>query len=144
VLGRLQAALADVLVRDAVLLGFVDGTDRVADRVVAGDGGGPEVGHALRLIVDPDVGVPPDPRRHRASEALLEQVVAHSRRSAQAPALTLLAVLAWWRGDGARAGMLVDRALAADPGHRLAVLMTQTLDAGMPPGWLRTHAPEVP
>lgn len=137
VLGRLRAALADVLVRDAVLLWFVDGADRVADRVVAGDGGGPEVGDALGRIVDPRRGMPPDARRHAAGRALLEQVVGHSSRDVQAPALTLLAVLAWWQGDGARAGLLIDRALSADPSHRLAALIDQTLAAGMPPGWLR-------
>lgn len=134
--GQLQAGLADVLVRDAVLLSFVPGTSRVADRVLAGDGGA-DVGEALAAIIDPDTGIEPDRARVSAAAALLEQVVAHSAPAGQAPALTLLAVLAWWQGDGARAGILVDRALGVDPGHRLAALLREALAAGMPPGWVR-------
>ena len=69
---------------------------------------------------------------------MLRQVVSHSSRRLQAPALTLLAVLAWWEGDGARSGILVGRALIAEPGYRLAALLHETLLSGMPPGWLRS------
>ncbi|HWS59047.1 MAG TPA: DUF4192 domain-containing protein [Actinotalea sp.] len=137
-IGRLQAALADVLVRDAAMLGFVEGSERLADRVVAGYGG-PDVSRALRVIIDPVDGAAPDAGRAATSRALLGEVVAHSAPRLQAPALTLLAVLAWWAGDGARAGLLVERALAAEPGYRLAELLDQTLTAGMPPGWLRAR-----
>lgn len=136
VTGRLLAALEDVLVRDAVLVSFV-GNERVADRLVAGETG-PAIGQALAAITDPVRGRRPDPERAAAARALLEHAVAHTTRGRHAPALTLLAVLAWWEGDGARAGLLVDRALAADPGHRLAVLVDQALRAGMPPGWARS------
>lgn len=136
VAGRLQAALADVLVRDAVLLSFVAGTERVGDRVVAGDGG-EDVGKTLRAILDPTGGRKPDPDRTSGARAVLEHVVAHAPLIGHAPALTLLAVLAWWSGDGARATILVERALTADPGHRLALLLDEALCVGMPPGWLR-------
>lgn len=136
VVGRIRAALDDVLVRDAVMVGFVPGTDQVADGLIAEDAGA-DVGGALRAIVDPEVGRAPDPVLHAAARAVLEDVVAHTVRRSQAPALTLLAVLAWWEGDGARAGVLVERALAVSPGYRLAVLIEETLRAGMPPGWLR-------
>lgn len=136
VTGRLLAALEDVLVRDAVLVSFV-GDERVADRLVAGETG-PAIGQALAAITDPVRGRRPDPGRAAAARAVLEHAVAHTTRGRHAPALTLLAVLAWWEGDGARAGLLVDRALAADPGHRLAVLVDQALRAGMPPGWARS------
>jgi hypothetical protein len=136
VLGRLQAALSDVLVRDAVLLTFVAGADRVADRVLAGDGG-EEVSKVLRALVDPDEGRAPDADRAARARAVLDLVVRHSPQRLQAPALTLLAVLSWWEGDGARAGVLVERALASEPGYRLAVLIEETLTAGMAPGWLR-------
>ena len=136
VVGRLLAGLEDVLVRDAVLLTFVPDADRVADRVVAGDDTA-DVGAALRAIIDPVHGTRPDRRRTAAARTVLEHLVAHAGRDGHAPALTLLAVLAWWEGDGARAGVLVDRALAAEPGHRLAVLMDDALRTGMPPGWVR-------
>ncbi len=136
--GRCAAALDDVLVRDAVLLDLVPGHERLADRVVAG-WNGPEVGDALRAMVDPAAGVaPPAERVERAAEAL-RQVAGHRPRAA-VPALTLLAMLAWWSGDGARAAVLVERALDADPDYRLAGLLEQTLAAGMPPGWLRAPA----
>lgn len=134
--GRLMAALEDVLVRDAVLLSFVPGNDRVAERVVAGERGA-SVGRAIAAITDPTCGVRPDPDRAGAARTVLERLVAHATRGEHAPGLTLLAVLAWWEGDGARAGVLVDRALVADPDHRLAHLVDQALRAGMPPGWVR-------
>lgn len=135
-IGRLQAGLGDVLVRDAVLLGFVPGTGRLADRVVAGYGGA-EVSVALRAIIDPTVGTAPEPDRMAEVRTLLHEVVAHTATRLQAPALTLLGVLAWWDGDGARAAVLVERARRAEPAYRLADLIDQTLVAGMPPGWLQ-------
>jgi hypothetical protein len=138
-IGRLQAALGDVLVRDAVLLTLVRDGDRVADEVVAGDASA-DVGRALRTIFDPAEGRRPDPSLTGPARAVLEQLVAHSPRRGHAPALTLLAVLAWWEGDGARAGLLVDRALLAAPGYRLAVLVDDALRLGMPPGWARAQA----
>ncbi|WP_456598560.1 DUF4192 domain-containing protein [Blastococcus sp. SYSU DS0616] len=53
-----------------------------------------------------------------------------------APA-TLLAVSAWLRGDGAMAGIALDRALDGDPGYSLAHLLRQALDACLPPAGLR-------
>ncbi|HMO10627.1 MAG TPA: DUF4192 family protein, partial [Actinotalea sp.] len=101
--GRLQAGLEDVLVRDAVLVDLVPGFSAVADRVAAG-WDGPEVGEALRAIVDPRRAVPPPGDRVRGAERVLRQVAAH-RPSGAVPALTLLAVLAWWQGDGARSAV---------------------------------------
>ena len=48
--------------------------------------------------------------------------------------LTVLANLAWWRGDGALARSCLDRALEASPGYRLALLLDHMLDLGMRPG----------
>lgn len=133
--GRCAAALDDVLVRDAVLLDLVPGHERLADRVVAG-WNGPEVGDALRAMVDPAAGVAPPHERAERAAAVLREVAGHRPRAA-VPALTLLGMLAWWGGDGARAGVYVELALDADPAYRLAGLLEQTLAAGMPPGWLR-------
>ncbi|MDO8120395.1 DUF4192 domain-containing protein [Isoptericola sp. b490] len=133
-LGRCQAALDDLLVRDAVLLDLIPGRAGLADRVVAGWDGS-EISAALRELVDPNEGVAP-PDRVAAAATVLAAVAGHRPRAA-VPAVTLLAMTAWWQGDGARAGVLVERALASDPGYRLAVLLEQTLAAGMPPGWLR-------
>ncbi|QGQ19137.1 DUF4192 family protein [Cellulomonas sp. JZ18] len=139
-LGRVEAGLRDRRVRDAVLVTLVPGTGRLPERSLAA----PQVraaddrllGDAMARVVDPDVGVapPPSARRH---EVVLEQVVAHGRAGGQPPALTLLGLLAWWRGDGARASLLLDRALAGDGEYRLALLLARTLEAGLPPGWVR-------
>jgi hypothetical protein len=58
------------------------------------------------------------------------------RRYVPAPA-TLLAVGAWLRGDGAMAGVALERARAADRGYRLARLLGQALAACLPPAELR-------
>jgi hypothetical protein len=49
-------------------------------------------------------------------------------------ALTVLANLAWWQGDGALARTCLDRALEARPGYRLARLLERMLDLGVRPG----------
>ncbi|WP_136519778.1 DUF4192 domain-containing protein [Cellulomonas telluris] len=141
-LGRVEAGLSDRRVRDAVLVTLVPGTGRLAERSLAGPCAAAVddrlLGAAMAKVVDPGAGVPPPPatRRH---EAVLEQLVAHGRTTTQSPALTLLGLLAWWRGDGARASLLLERALVADEGYRLALLLARTLEAGLPPGWVRRH-----
>lgn len=139
VAGRLAAGLADVLVRDAVLLGLVDPSPRLGDRVVAGHGGD-EVGDALRRVVDPEVGERPDPHRAERTRDLLRRVAAHAPGPMLAAPVTLLALLSWWEGDGARASVLVDRAIAADEEHRLARLLEETIAVGMAPGWVRRRS----
>lgn len=140
-LGRLEAALTDLRVRDAVLVALVPGQGDLPERCVRGERPGTEddaaLGRALALVVDPLDGVPAPPAATRVHEAVLEAVVAHGERGRQAPAATLLGLLAWWRGDGARASILLDRALADDDGYRLARLVAQSLACGVPPGWVR-------
>ena len=138
-LGRLQAALEDVLVRDAVLLDLVPGQGRIADRVLAG-WTGPEVGAALGLIIDPGRGLEPPREQVEAAERVLRLVAGHRPQYAAA-ALTLLAVLAWWLGDGARAGALASGALDQDSEYRLARLIDEAVSAGLPPGWVRRTSP---
>ena len=48
-------------------------------------------------------------------------------------ALTVLANLTWWRGDGALTRVALDRALAVDPGYRLAALLARMVDLGIRP-----------
>lgn len=140
-LGRVEAGLTDRRVRDAVLVSCLPDTGTLPERALAH--GGPdedaELRGAIGRLVDPAAGGPPDETVH-AARAALEDVVAHGRRGVQAPAVTLLATLAWWQGDGARAAVLLDRALHDDPGYRLALLMRTAVDAGLAPGWVRQHA----
>jgi hypothetical protein len=53
-----------------------------------------------------------------------------------APA-ALLAFVAWQSGNGALAGLAIDRALAADPGYSLALLLQDVIAAGIPPSAAR-------
>lgn len=138
-LGRIEAALADTRVRDAILVSLVPGTGDLAERTLRSTDGGldQEVSRAIARIVDPSGGLEPPEECATVYRAALEAVVAHGRRRTEAPAVTLLAILAWWRADGARAAVLVERALAADPGYRLALLVQKAIDAGLSPGWVR-------
>lgn len=137
-LGRIDAALGDVRVRDAILVSFIPGTGDLAERMLGTDvAADHELSRAIARIVDPTDGLVPPQGPTAVHRAALEAVVAHGRRDAQAPALSLLAVLAWWCADGARAAVLLDRARDADPHYRLAVLLEEAVRAGMAPGWVR-------
>ena len=82
---------------------------------------------ALMLALDEDAAV----------ESLWTECTRRApRRYVPAPA-TLLAVCAWLRGDGAMAGVALDRALAADRTYRLARLLSGSLAACMRPEQLR-------
>lgn len=140
-LGRLEAALESVPVRDAVLLSFVAGNEELASltaAAVAGERVETGTASVLAGIVDPEVGLPPEPGRARCARDVLEAVAGAGRRGAQAPALTLLALLAWWDGDGVVATDRLAAALAADRGYRLALLVESALEAGLAPGWARS------
>jgi hypothetical protein len=58
-------------------------------------------------------------------------------RYVPAPA-TLLALVAWRNGSGALASIALERALEADPGYRLAILLLHALHEGLPPSALDT------
>lgn len=143
--GRVEAGLTDRRVRDAVLASFVPGAGDLPERSLRGiTVAAPEdaaLGRLTAALMGPGPGVRPPQPETRWHEQALEAVVAHGRAGAQAPALTLLALLAWWRGDGARAQILLDRALRDDAEHRLAVLLDSALAAGLGPGWTRTEEP---
>ncbi|NUO36804.1 MAG: DUF4192 domain-containing protein [Dermatophilaceae bacterium] len=50
-----------------------------------------------------------------------------------APLLAVVASVAWWCGDGARAGIAADRALALEPDHGLSGVVRESLDHGLRP-----------
>lgn len=144
-LGQIGAALDDVVVRDAVLVSLVPGSGVLPEQIVleagapgaelgtgTGTGTGDAVGRAVAAIVDPQVGVRPDGSTERSRQAL-ERVVGHHDTEG-APGRTLLALVAWWRGDAALAAAHLDR-VAPEKRYRLAGLLRAALDAGMPPGW---------
>jgi len=66
-------------------------------------------------------------------EPLLAWLVSGCPPAEAAPVLTLIALPAWLRGNGARAAQLLELALSADPEYRLAQLLDCGLAAGLPP-----------
>jgi len=69
---------------------------------------------------------------------LLQQIVRLVVAPDDVPACTALAWVAYERGNGAVANVALDRALAGDPGYRLAALLRRALDAAIPPSELRS------
>src|SRR5690606_27251608 len=98
------------------------------------------VGAGLAGVFDPEIGEPPDRDCLDHWTGALREVLAHAPAGEHAPAATLLALLAWWSGDGAIAGCWLAMALAANPAYTFAELLSATLDAGLPPGWARRPA----
>ncbi|MEU4384264.1 DUF4192 domain-containing protein [Promicromonospora sp. NPDC023805] len=139
-LGKIGAALADIPVRDAVLLSLAPGTEEAALRTARRQTDGDTdtaTGAVMARIVDPEQGVPPDEAITRAARHVLEAVVTHVPRNRRAPAYVLLALVAWWRGDGGLAAERVSDTLGVDPGYRLALLLRGAIAGGVPPGWVR-------
>ncbi|QDB79453.1 DUF4192 family protein [Georgenia wutianyii] len=129
-LGRLAVGLEDHAVRDGVLCSVI----RPAPPEVPGPG---LVARTLDLAMLPG-GPPPEPARLEAAGTVLRAVVSCVPSSSAALALGLLAWMAWWSADGARADVLAQQALRARPGTRLAELVVDALDARLAPGWVHS------
>lgn len=78
----------------------------------------------------------PDVDSHTVS-ASLAQVVRTAPEGRVAPAATTLAIQQWTAGDGARANVALDRALADNPDYSLAGLVETSLHSGLPPATWR-------
>ena len=74
----------------------------------------------------------PGPDADRAVRLWIE-VVQLAPDDRLAPGATLLAAAAYQTGDGALAGLALERALGADPHYYLASLLMASLSAGIPP-----------
>jgi Domain of unknown function (DUF4192) len=75
---------------------------------------------------------------HRDAHRRLWTDLVRAAPAAWVPApAALLAFTAWQCGDGALASIAIDRALAADPGYSMALLLRDILDAGVPPSAAR-------
>ena len=89
------------------------------------------------LRVRDDAWARMDPEHRTAHLRLWTDVV---RRAGQpyvpAPA-SLLAFTAWQSGDGALANIAIERALAADPGYSMALLLAEAVESGLPPSAAR-------
>lgn len=139
-LGILAAILTDKTTRDAILVGLIPDTSADLPAKVLASEGEDGLSQAIHKIVNTTTGVRPGDVADQAV-ALLGDIAAHAATTSRAAApLALLALITWWSGDGARAGVLVDQALTADPDYRLASLVDQMVTAGFPPGWVRRAA----
>jgi hypothetical protein len=78
-----------------------------------------------------------------AAETLWTECTRRAPAPLDAAPATLLAAAAWLRGDGAMANVALERALTAEPGYRLAVLLTECLAARLHPSELRALITDV-
>jgi len=125
-LGRLSAAFTDSDLRDAVVAWTLGG-ERLRP-------GSQAVLDTFGRLVRGGLEVPPEAHLN-AGARLLTEVVRHAAPPRAGYPLAVMAWLAWWRGEGARADVLLQQCLQDDPGNSLGRLLTEALDGGVRPGW---------
>ncbi len=89
------------------------------------------------LRVRDDAWARMDPRFRRDHEGLWASLVRRLPAEYVPAPAALLAFTAWQAGDGALASVAIERALAADPGYSMALLIAEALHAGLPPSAAR-------
>jgi hypothetical protein len=129
-LGMIAESLPDRWFRDALLITLVPGSGTVPEEVLAG---------ADDAVLDAVFDADPDRELLERGRVLLSAVARTAPPGFRADALALLAWAAWWSGEGARGRLLVQRALADVPSHRLAGLVDQLLLMGVAPDWVVRH-----
>lgn len=143
--GQLAAAMSDTRVRDAILLTCLPDGDDIARQLLAGaETSAVDVPRALSdvlaSVVAPEDALVPDREALVPRIRLLEFVASLSPRKLRPAPLAILALLAWWLGDGGRAGYRITSALRIDPKNQLALLIHTLVEEGVPPGWIRARA----
>jgi hypothetical protein len=132
VTGRLATAWShDLRIRDACMVAALPGAGVTPDAIVAGSRAETSAVLADRSCAGAVEAVAP----------VLRHLAAHVGGPPAAAALAVHAWLAWASGDGAAAGDLCVRALAAEPDHRLASLVLRALDHAVPPDWAAPAPP---
>lgn len=140
-----RATLLDSAVTECARAGGWELFERVcsaAMRCVAGERFGDRQVVALsaavrRTAVRDAVLIGRTDKEHAALRALWTVLTAGLPEPECARAACLLAVGAYLDGDGAMTGIALERALAAEPGNRLANLLAESLRCGVPPERLR-------
>ena len=89
------------------------------------------------LAVRDDAWARMDPDFRDAHTRLWTDVVRRAEPAYLPAPAALLAFTAWQCGNGALANVALDRALDADPGYSMALLLRDTIDAGVPPSLAR-------
>lgn len=128
-LAALIVALEEVTVRDAVLVAVATGVSVARARGPAGIA-------MLDQVFSPQGPAPQQDRLQRATEGLL-YLSGLTARGRSASIWAVLAWMAWFEGNGARADLCLVRCAEEDPEHRLAMLIRRAVDHGIPPGWAR-------
>lgn len=125
-IGRSATALTSVHLRDAIVV-HMTGTELEDPEHLATSGPSDDIAAAaLNTIMRHGPTNRPNGRAH-AHASLLTAIVAHLPNRDHAPARTLLALLAWWEGDGASANRHLEEALTVAPTYRLALLVRACL-----------------
>ncbi|MFH5822258.1 DUF4192 family protein [Georgenia sp. AZ-5] len=134
-LGAVAAWFTDPAHRDAAVALITGAPEAHARRLEAGDHDDDLADAVMDRLFNPLIAAVPtsDVAAHRA---VLTEVVACSPPRHQVAPRTLLALIAWWSGQGALAARHLEEARTIEATDRLAVLLQQVLDAGLPPGWV--------
>jgi hypothetical protein len=107
--------------------GRITGDDRIAWLSVA----------LADLRVRDDAWARMEPEHRDAHCRLWTDVVRRARLPYVPAPAALLAFSAWQAGDGALANVAIERALDADPGYSMALLLRDAIEAGVPPSAAR-------
>jgi len=91
----------------------------------------------IHLAVRDDAWARMIPEHRQAHLALWADIVRRADGPWVPAPASLLAFTAWQAGDGTLANIALDRALAADPGYSMALLLRDILAAGVPPSQAR-------
>lgn len=140
----LSRALHDPYLRDAVLFHLLGAPIPELSDLLDGRFAGSPLS-AAQLALLPDLAgllaQRPDPRRLEPGEGVLAGAVRVAAAGDQAPALAMLALLAWFQGRGARARLLLERSEQDSPDVSLTWLVNDLLFGRVRPPWAGT-APE--
>lgn len=133
--GRLLAALIDLDTRDVIAVRWTRWVASLQDEPVGEDD---DLARRVRALAPaprtgPDLA--DEDCRDAVGRLLLDLATCCDGPGALAP-LTVLAMHAWSFGEGAQAGVAIDRALRIDPGYRLAGLVDTLLRSGRAPSWV--------
>jgi hypothetical protein len=136
-LSGLSGALHDPFLRDALLMHLLGACDPQVMAMLEGR----DAASDDPDLADPDVGVllarPPDGQRISSQSAVLAGAARVAVAGDRAPCLAMLALLAWYEGNGSRSRVLAERARADFPALSLTALVEDLLIRGTPPPWLR-------
>lgn len=131
---RLLAALTDVDTRDVIATRWTRWTESLQEQPVHEDD---DLARCVRALA-PGPRTGPDLTEQECRTAvgrlLLDLATCCDGSGALGP-LTVFAMHSWSLGEGAQAGVAIERALGIDPGYRLAGLVDTLLRSGHAPSW---------